>query len=188
MNAKAAVGVAVLGAVVLLGIWFYAGGNSASLLTGEQTATSSPTPPPVSPSSSAKPKTPIKGGSTYTSLLTQKGNYQCDYDQVQSTGQSHNVIYISDGKMRTEFRTMSGNVTTATLSVYDGHFLYSWKEGASVGTKSAVTSLGQLPAAVPQDLTSGKIYGSTYESVGWKCHTWLVNKALLIPPTYVVFS
>jgi hypothetical protein len=97
------------------------------------------------------------------------------------------VIYLSGGKLRAEFRTISGNVTAANLSIYDGHYLYSWKEGQSTGTKTGVTSLSQLPAAIPANLTSGKIYGNTYESVGWKCHAWIANNSILVPPSYVSF-
>ena len=77
---------------------------------------------------------------------------------------------------------------TANLAVYDGRYLYQWHEGTSVGTKMTLTSLSQLPSAIPQDLTSGTIYGSSYNSVGWNCHSWLTDKSLLAAPSYVTFS
>jgi hypothetical protein len=172
----------------------------ALLLLGVSSWSSRPTPAePMTATSTAAtttvqqtpkapaPKTAPKSTQTYASLLTQPGSYQCDYDQVTASGQSHNVIYLSGGKLRAEFRTISGNVTAANLSIYDGHYLYSWKEGQSTGTKTGVTSLSQLPAAIPANLTSGKIYGNTYESVGWKCHAWIANNSILVPPSYVSF-
>ena len=107
---------------------------------------------------------------------------------MQSTGQSHNVIYLSDGKLRAEFRTINGNITTTNISFYDGHYLYTWTEGKSTGTITMVTSLGQLPTAIPKDLMSGTIYGNTYNSVGWQCHPWIVDKTDLTIPTYVKFQ
>ena len=174
--------------IAALAFWF----STSSMVevnapTSESTAPTSTTPSKTT-GTTPKAPSPIKGGSTFTSVLTQKGNYECDYEQVEHTGQGHNVIYISGGKMRAEFRNISGDVQAGSLSVYDGHYLYAWQEGKSVGTKTVITSLGQLPAAIPQDLTSGRIYGTAYESVGWKCHTWLVDKSLLVPPSYVVFK
>jgi hypothetical protein len=65
--------------------------------------------------------------------------------------------------------------------------MYQWSEGASQGKRTVLSSLSQLPAAIPKDLTSGTIIGNSYESVGWLCHTWLTNKSLLMPPSYVTF-
>jgi len=183
MNSKTALIVVIVLILAALGLWYSAPGMTGVSETATSTAPAEPAQgqPPKSP-------TPIQGGNTYKSLLTQKGNYQCDYDQVQSTGQGHNVIYLSDGKMRAEFHNVTGDVKAGSLSVYDGRYLYVWDEGKTVGTRTTVTSLGQLPAAIPKDLTSGKIYGTAYESVGWKCHTWLVDKTLLVPPAYVKFQ
>ena len=183
------IGLVIL-AILAFSVWYLGSVSSPGLQQGSQealspTSTSASTPEPTK--NVPKAPTPIVGGSTYKSLLTQKGNYQCDYDQVTDSGKSHNVIYLSDGKLRAEFRTFSGNTSIGNIAVYDGHYLYSWQEGTSVGTKTLVTSLGQLPTAIPADLTSGHIYGSSYESVGWKCHTWLVDKSLLVVPSYLKY-
>lgn len=141
-------------------------------------------PPPTAPASSGTKSNPT----SFKSVLTQKGNYECDYEQVSNTGKSHNVIYISGGKLRAEFRSTMAGSSGANLSVYDGHYLYTWREGTAVGTRAAITSLGQLPTAIPKDLTSGTIYGDNYNSVGWQCHTWLVDKTILTPPSYMTFK
>jgi hypothetical protein len=147
------------------------------------------TSPPKTSGSTAKP--PSKGipnSTTYHSLLTQKGSYECDYAGASAGGQTNNVIYIYGGKMRGEFRTISPGQSTANLFVYDGHYLYQWKEGSSTGTRTVLTSLSQLPLIIPKDLTSGAIIGDNYTSVGWQCHSWLTNQALLTPPSYVSFN
>ncbi len=141
----------------------------------------------AAPAVNAKVAAP-KGANTFKSLLTQSGSYQCDYDQVKESGVSHNVIYIYGGRLRGEFRTSINGNSTANLVVYDGHYLYQWREGTSVGTRNLLTSLSQLPLVIPKDLTSGQIYGTSYESVGWNCHNWLTNKSLLTPPSYVTFN
>jgi len=170
--------------VLALGAWFLLSpGNTPQAPIQNSTTTPAQAPTQNVP----KAPSPITGGNTYKSLLTQQGNYECDYDQVTASGQNHNVIYISDGKLRAEFHSNTG-ANAGSFAVYDGHYLYTWTEGKSTGIRTVVTSLGQLPAAIPRDLTSGQIYGNSTYGVGWKCHSWLVNKSLLVPPLYVKFS
>lgn len=158
-----------------------------NVMAGTTTRDTSPTYVKVtSPANGPKALTHISGGSTYKSMLTQEGNYECDYDQVTADGQYHNVIYLSDGKLRAEFRSPTGN-TPSSLSLYDGRYLYVWTEGTTHGVRTTITSLGQLPNAIPKDLTNGHIYGNAYNSVGWICHSWAVNSSLLTPPRYVTF-
>ncbi len=177
-------------AVIGLGACLYIVSASSQSVRTESTATSPGAKATPAQQAPAKSTGTATGGSgnTYHSLLTQTGNYECDYSQVQSSGQAKNVIYLSGGKMRAEFRSTSSGVGTSNLAVYDGHYLYEWQEGFSTGTKTVLTSLSQLPAAIPTDLTSGKIYGSSYESVGWLCHPWSADASLLAPPSYVTFT
>ncbi len=172
--------------VIALGVWLYTS-NSASVAPSSNTAT---TPSPSTDGKTTSPTTPSGAGSgnTYKSLLRQNGSYKCDYAQVQSSGQGNSVIYIYGGKLRGEFRTTSGDVKAASLVVYDGHYLYTWTEGKSTGTRTVLTSLSQLPSVIPQDLTSGSIYGTSYNSVGWNCNYWLTDPKILIPPSYVKFT
>jgi hypothetical protein len=98
------------------------------------------------------------------------------------------VIYISNGKMRGEFRSTSGTVSSANLMIYNGGYLYSWVEGTTVGKKTSINSLSDLPAVIPKDLTSGAIYGTSDNSVGWDCHDWLTDNSVFVIPTYVKFT
>lgn len=193
MSKLLAASISVL-AFFALAVWYFAypapqTSQSNATSTSIQIATGTPTsePAPVS-TPAAKASGKSASPNTFKSLLTQTGSYQCDYSQVQSTGQSNNVIYIYGGKLRGEFRTSKNGDTIANLVVYDGRYLYSWQEGSSTGTRTVLTSLSQLPLVIPKDLTSGQIHGTNYESVGWNCHTWLTNKSLLTPPSYVTFN
>jgi hypothetical protein len=193
MNRALLVAVGIM-ALIAFAVWFFAR-PIAPATVDQQTSSSTVETVLTSTSTDVVPEKPAvkntaKPGTanTYKSLLTQSGSYQCDYSQVRSSGQSTNVIYIYGGKLRAEFRTSENGDTTANLVVYDGHYMYQWREGASTGTRTALTSLSQLPLVIPKDLTSGKIYGTNYESVGWICHPWLTNKSLLTPPSYVAFQ
>jgi hypothetical protein len=116
--------------------------------------------------------------------LSRAGNYECFYDAIDGNVQHNNRLYISGGKMRGEFRSTAG---PATMMVYDGSYLYTWQEGQVSGTRSRLTSISQLPGAIPKDLTSGAIYGTSDENVSWDCHTWIKDAKMLSAPSYVKF-
>lgn len=187
MDTKTWVALAIALLIIIFGARYWASQSQPATTDATATTTAATTTDTAAPATKPTTRPATKPTQTYASLITQQGSYECDYSQVSSSSQSRNVIYLEGGKMRAEFRTISGNVTEANLAVYDGRYLYSWDEGASVGKKTAVTALSQLPAAIPTDLTSGKIYGQTYQSVGWKCHPWIKNASLLVPPSYVSF-
>ena len=135
-----------------------------------------------------KSASPSRGERAVDSLIVQDGNYQCELDQIHSGSRGHDAIYLGGGRLRAEFRTKSGNVTKAIFWVYDGRFLYTWKGGAAVGTKVAITSLKELPATIPENLVGGRIYGTTFESDGWICHPWIEETELLMPSSGIKFK
>ncbi len=120
-------------------------------------------------------------------IFSEKGNYQCDYEQVTNELRSSNVVYVSDGKMRGEFRTSQTGGGTSTIVVYDGSYLYTWTEGQSKGTVSQPKTLADLPSIIPEDVSSGRILGSGTNSVSWNCHAWSKDASKLVKPSYVNF-
>ena len=173
--------------LAILGVWYFASSPPGSVpvaqTQGEESGTSAA---PASPSNTAA--APAKGSNTFRSIFTQSGNNACEYSGLDGSSQIDSVVYIADGKMRGEFRTMSGGVTKADLMVYDGGYLYAWQEGSATGKKTSIKSLADLPQAIPQDLTSGAIYGTSADNVGWDCHAWAKDAKLLTVPSYVKFS
>ncbi len=125
--------------------------------------------------------------STLGGIFDDPGNYQCDYNQVSQQSRSTNVVYISGGKLRAEFRTQTATSTTLSLAFYDGTYLYVWEEGKSTGVRTQPRTISDLPKAIPEDITSGRILGSGLSSVSWDCHDWLKDPAKLVKPTYVKF-
>lgn len=143
------------------------GGTSGGSTSGGSSVTSAPTK------------------NTFRSVLTQQGNHECKYEQLDGTRNNSNVIYLSNGKMRGEFRTV-GDV--GDLMVYDGVNLYTWQEGKTTGRVTKITSIAQLPDAIPKDLTSAAIFGSASNNVSWDCHPWIPDAKLLVKPSYVTFQ
>lgn len=176
----AGISVVVLAA---LGIWYVSSSNMAGAGTGGETATTSVSTNVTGTPTAATPTNP----NTFRSIFAQSGNHQCSYEQVGASSRSSSVIYIADGKMRGEFRTTSGTETSANLMIYNGGILYSWREGASVGKKSSVTSIAEIPEVIPEDLTSGAVFGGSANNVSWDCHVWAKDAKLFLLPTYVKF-
>jgi hypothetical protein len=170
--------------LAVLGVWYFSPFDS-NPATGTDTATSSDT---TGSTGTPAATTPAAGSTTFRSIFTQTGNHQCDYTQAGTNSQANSVIYIADGKMRGEFRTTANGVSTASLMIYTGGYLYSWKEGATVGTKSSIKTIADLPEVIPSDLTSGAILGTGSNNVGWNCHDWLKDTKIFTLPTYVKFS
>ncbi len=125
---------------------------------------------------------------TFKSLFANNVNRECAYTQV-GTVQGRNLVDLSQAKLYGAFRTTdSAGTAHNNLFVYDGHYLYTWQEGMTVGTKTTLTSLSQLPFAIPLGLQGGASYGTSDQSVSWDCHPWIPVPSLLVPPSYVTFS
>ena len=181
MNPKTLIGGIVAVIIILFGIWYFA---SNSIGAGAPTAATSTESSGTAPGTSAAAP---RSTNTFRSIFTQSGNHECRYEQVGTSSQTTSVVYIADGKMRGEFRTI-GAVPSANLMIYSGGVLYSWKEGATTGKKTSISALSDLPQAIPQDLSSGAIFGVSSENVSWDCHDWARDVRLFILPTYVTFS
>jgi hypothetical protein len=191
----------VLIIVLLIGIlmWARAAGDfrsassptslATSSTVGQIDATSSVANSPQSAAAAHKTtQSGAQSSRTFHTIFTQSGNHECDYDSVTATGRTSDRVYISGGKMRGEFRTVAGVSAHATMMVFDGYYLYTWTEGTTHGIRSDLTSVSQLPVAIPGDLMSGAVLGAGTNSVGWNCHPWIKDAALLMPPSYVTFS
>ena len=178
MNRNAIIGSIVVVVLLLLGIWYF---SSSSAPTAAVSDTTNGTQASATPTPTATPN-------TFKSIFAQSGNHECSYQQANVTGQSTSVIFIADGKMRGEFRTVSGSNTDASIIVYNGGSVYSWKEGATVGKKSSITSIAQLPEIIPTDLTSGAVFGTSANNVSWDCHDWLTDPKAFVIPTNITFK
>ena len=191
---KIYVGVIII-ALIILGFWYYSwsptGQGSVATSTATTTTETSPVVIPTTPTKDTvvKPTTTPKPATTntFTSIFAQAGNHQCHYEQVSATGQSTTAIYIGDGKMRAEFRTLVGNGGPATFMVYNGGTLYTWQEGKTTGTKTTIRTVADLPAAIPKDLTSAVVIGTNLNSVGVNCRDWAKDTKMFTLPSYVKF-
>ncbi len=171
--------------VVVLFVWWVSSANAPS-----QTAVVDSTKETNTNTTAVKTTQPSKPVSvapteTFTNLLPKLGNYQCDYEEVTQTTRSSNTVYLSDGKMRAEFRSRTATAGTNSIMVYDGVNLYSWTEGMSTGSVIHPKSLSDFPAIIPRDIVAAKVLGSGLFSASWNCHAWSRDPSLLVKPSYL---
>lgn len=176
----------VLVVLVVVGFWLFKSGKKNAEVIAENTINSTASSTNTSSSKNSPIKSSIKPAS-FTSLLPQKGNYECTYQEVSQTSRSSHVLYLSEGKMRGEFRTTTANGASSNIVVYDGNYLYNWIEGQTVGKISQPRSISDFPAIIPKDILSASVLGSGLNSVSWECHPWIKVSSLLAKPTYVRF-
>lgn len=185
---KTLIGVGVLVLVVILIFALKARRSEAPVLE----STTSASKESINPDAIVETKTPtatVKPTALVTNLFPQKGSYECKYEQATQTGRSSNTLYISNGKVRDEFRSMDSQGNgTLSMFVYDGTYLYSWVEGKSIGTITQPKSLKDIPVVVPTDIHEGKVLGSGINNVSWDCHAWSTVSSMLVRPTYVKFN
>jgi hypothetical protein len=178
MKKKILVGVLILIILVIVAILY---------TTSSHTSSNTQTLTPITVTTKTNTNTPGNTSNTFHSIFSQSGSHVCTYEQGAPI-RSSSVIYIADGKMRGEFRTVTTEGSAANFMIYSGGYLYSWKEGTTVGTKSSIKSISDLPQVIPTDLTSGVVLGNADKNISWDCHDWIKNSALLILPAYVKFT
>ncbi len=180
--------VIVLGVILVVTLF----SSNAAAPVAKDNATTTPvsnTSTSVKSTTKTASTAPIAGMKTSLGgIFNEQGNYQCDYESVTQTSRTSNVIYLSNGKMRGEFRTSQAGMATANIVVYDGNYLYVWGEGKSTGTVTQPKTLADLPGIIPEDVSSGRILGSSSNNISWNCHAWSRVASFLEKPSYVTFK
>jgi hypothetical protein len=184
MNRNILIGLVVV-LLVAIGVWMWMSSDKNDALytaptNTTATSTSDTTPKPVTTGTDTTSST-----NTFQSIITQKGSYQCTFSQATQGGQTISNIYIADGKLRGEFRDTD---SVGNMMIYNNGTLYIWQEGKTVGTKSQVSTLAQLPSVIPKDLTSGSSLGSGINAVGWDCRQSTNPASLFVPSSAIKFS
>lgn len=179
------IGIVIIAIIALIG-WKAYSKNHVEVASTDTTSGATNTTTTNNTNTTVTPK-PKGTSTTFKSIFAQEGNNMCEYEQSSPSGKSSHVIYIADGKMRGEFRTTVGGKTTTTLMIYTGGYLYTWTEGLATAKRTQLTTIANLPAVIPQDLDSGAVYGTKFDTVSWDCHPWNKDAKLLTLPTYLKY-
>lgn len=170
--------------LVVLFVWMLTSKGAVVQPVDEQVVTETKTNIPAKVVVASKP-VQTQPTETFTNLLPKLGNYQCDYEEVTQNTRSSNTVYLSDGKMRAEFRSRNAAGATNSIMVYDGINLYTWTEGMSVGTSIHPKTLSDFPSIIPRDIVAAKVLGSGLYNASWNCHPWSKDPSMIMKPSYL---
>jgi hypothetical protein len=176
--------VIVVGVVLVVWLIVSKGNSPVQNVNTEDTTKSVVTEKPAVKSVASKPVS-VAPTETFTNILPKLGNYQCDYEEVTQSTRSTNTVYLSDGRMRAEFRSRTADGSTNSIMVYDGYNLYTWTEGKSTGTVTHPKYLSDFPAIIPKEIVAAKVLGSGLFNASWSCHPWSKDASMLVKPSYL---
>jgi hypothetical protein len=178
MNRNIVIGVVIV-ILLVLGLWWYLSSTSMSSSTSEtnnNAATSSEN------SSSGTTGTTAGSKSTLGAVLAHGGNYTCTISSTSSTGNATGVIYAAGSKTRVDFNATSQDGTSVqTHVIRDGTWSYTWVDGMTTGTKTAMTT-----SAPRNPQPSGGVI-SEDSSVSSDCHPWVPDATQFVPPKGITF-
>ena len=173
----------IIGVVVVLilaaGAWYWMSTSSTTSGTPSTTASSTAT------NTATNQGTTIAGTGTLRTLVTQGGNYTCTVNTVAATGggQTMGTIYSAGGKTRLDFQITNGGQTFTTHTIRSGSTAYTWVDGQTKGTKTAITASS---AIIPQP-TGGVIAVNDNAQVSSECHPWSPLASEFVVPAGITF-
>lgn len=131
---------------------------------------------------SASPTAPASQKQSLRSLLSFSGSQKCQYQDPES--KSVGVIYLSDGKMRTDQTISTEEATISSHTLVDGQYMYIWTDGSTTGYKSSLTTTVTPPPS-GQD-SSQNI--NLDQQVEFNCQPWTKDSALFSLPSNINFT
>ncbi len=130
----------------------------------------------------------VQGSGTFLDLQNLGKSLECQvrYD-MQEEGELEGTLFVSDGKLRTDFVLESPEYGQYASSVIlDDEFLYSWSaiEGSLYGVKIAVA---ELEGSAAEAQSTGPV--AMDENISYTCTPWVaVDASVFTPPSTVRFQ
>lgn len=101
--------------------------------------------------------------------------------------QTQGVIYIGNGKMRSEYSMAVGGKTLKPRTILDGNTMYSWNEGDAQGFKFNSQTSQQTGSGSGQ--SQGKANAADLDKkMDVKCSSWSVDNSVFNLPSNVKFA
>lgn len=122
------------------------------------------------------------GQKSLKDLLLAKVPQKCTYTDLLENVDIEGNVYVSSGKVRTDFSsTVEGKVTSGH-TIYDGKLSYIWTDGMTTGFKIALDpDVTQSPKTSDQSVDLTK-------TIDYNCSPWIPDQSLFTPPSNVTFS
>lgn len=126
-------------------------------------------------------------GST-AELIARGGDHVCTFDQTVENSRSTGTVYISNGKMRGDFKSdvsASGtNMSVESHMISDGEFMYTWSSMMPTGFKMAVVQNTTADGTTP---TSQQMFDANMK-LSYDCDPWAVDASKFTLPSAVTFT
>lgn len=126
-------------------------------------------------------------GST-AELIARGGDHVCTFDQTVENSRSTGTVYISNGKMRGDFKSdvsASGtNMSVESHMISDGEFMYTWSSMMPTGFKMAVVQNTTADGTTP---TSQQMFDANMK-LSYDCDPWTTDVSKFTLPSAVTFT
>jgi hypothetical protein len=179
----------VIGVIVVLGAGYYFYSNSPTYSNNSTTGTNplyqgtdttKPATGTTHPSSVVSATGKFTG--TMAQLASRGGAYKCTFDASTAAAQSTGTTYVSDGKVRTDFKTVAGGVPVQSHMIQTGGYIYMWTTIAPTGVKIKVGPVDSTPAG------QNAQYNAANASYTYDCQGWTADVSEFQFPSGVTFT
>lgn len=162
---KTVIGIVVAVLVIAAGGWYYISGSRGNSM--------------MMADSSQSERGTIKD-------LMSRTSTKCTVSNVTANSESSGVVYVGQGKMRGEFKTVtkSPDMTIESYMISDGEYMYSWSDAMPQGVKLPIasTQMSDQPNAPKSEQV--EMYNA---EVSYDCDSWSVDESQFEIPSSVTF-
>jgi hypothetical protein len=120
-------------------------------------------------------------------LLSSGVAQKCTFSNKEDSNSSEGTTYVSGGKVRGDFTTVTSNKTVKSHMISDGTTSYIWTDGEKTGFKMTVTKSDDETETSPVDKTSEESVDLN-QKADYKCSAWVVDGSFFTPPSDVKFT
>lgn len=137
------------------------------------------------PTSSLVNQQSSSGPTTLKSLLALGQNQKCTYEFTDDiTGNTQGTIYISGGKMRSDYTfTARDGQNYQGSTINDSTYIYSWSTVSNQGSKFAINETESVES---NDKTTKGV--NPDEELNYKCGPWAADSSVFNPPSNIQFT
>lgn len=118
------------------------------------------------------------------SLMKLTGSQTCTFTET-NTG-STGVVYVGEGKARSDFSFKSDDKTQTAHMIHDGVYVYTWFDGETNGFKASLEDLGKVTENIPTTASTNQV--DTKSAVDYDCSEWSVDNSKFTPPVGIKFT
>lgn len=118
----------------------------------------------------------------FSQFVNQGGTYKCTVTQYVGETSTQGTVYIDNGKMKGEFKTVADGVNIDSNFVLRDGFMFSWSSMSKMGIKMPIEEKTSVNG-------STETSGFNTEQIGdYDCQTWAADSSTFTVPTTITFT